>query len=217
MTQTNWKILFYITVVIGLLVFGFFLGRKTIKEPETKIEIQYLPGEKITDTLYLDKPYFVEKPIDTLKIIEQCIKDGIYKEMWPSKVVTEYIEISKEDTTAIMNDWATKRGYKEVLFNDDYNGTCTILTEVQYNRMKLLGYEYIPVTKTVTETKYVTKFFSPYIGISYLKNPWDEVENPMIQLNGGFFIKEKYALNLIYQRGLVLKNDYIGGGILCKF
>ena len=73
------------------------------------------------------------------------------------------------------------------------------------------------VTKTVTETKYVTKFFSPYVGLSYLKNPWDEVVNPMIQLNGGFFIKEKYALNLIYQRGLVLKNDYIGGGILCKF
>ena len=217
MNEMKWKLLFYATIIIGIFVLGFFLGRKTIKEPESKIEIQYLPGEKITDTLFLDRPVAVEKPIDTLKIIEQCIKDGVYKELWPTKTITEYVEINKKDTTAVMVDWATKRMYNEILFNDNLNGMCAISTEVQYNRMKLLGYEYTPVTKTVTETKYVTKFFSPYVGLSYLKNPWDEVVNPMIQLNGGFFIKEKYALNLIYQRGLVLKNDYIGGGILCKF
>ena len=217
MGEVKWKMLFYVTVIIGIFVLGFYLGRKTIDDPETKIEIQYLPGEVIRDTQYVDKPVISYKPVDTLGIIQQCIKDGIYSELWPTKTVTEYVEVSKADTTAIMNDWATKRCYTEELFNESINGLCTVSTEVQYNRMRLLGYEYKPVTKTVTETKYVTKLFSPYIGLSYLNNPWDEISNPMIQLNGGFFIKEKYALNIIYQRGLVLKNDYIGGGFLCKF
>lgn len=217
MNETKWKILFYVTVIIGLLIFGFFLGRKTIDEPETKTEIQYLPGEVIRDTCFVEKPVSIVKPIDTLGIIQQCIKDGIYSELWPTKTITEYVDVSKEDTTAIMNDWASKRTYTEQLFNDEINGKCTVSAEVQYNRLKLLDYEYAPITKTVVETKYVTKAFSPFVGLSYLKNPWDEVSNPMIQLNGGFFIKEKYALQILYQRGLVLKNDYIGGGMIYKF
>lgn len=217
MGEIKWKILFYATVIIGIFILGFYLGRKTIDKPETKIEIQYLPGEVIRDTCFVEKPVSIEKPIDTLGVIQQCIKDGIYSELWPTKTITEYVEVSKEDTTAIMNDWASKRTYTEHLFNNEINGKCTVSAEVQYNRLKLLGYEYVPITKTVVETKYVTKAFSPFVGLSYLKNPWDEVSNPMIQLNGGFFIKEKYALQILYQRGLVLKNDYIGGGMIYKF
>ena len=216
MTTTQWKNLFYVICAISILTFGFFLGRKTIKEPETKIEIEYLPGETITDTCYIVKPYKVDTPIDTLGIIQQCIKDGIYKELWPTKVVTEYVEVSKEDTTAIMKDWASKRYYAETLFENEY-GTCSFNAEVQYNRMKLIGYNYVPITQTVTETKYVTKAFSPFMGLAYLTNPWGEVRNPMVQINGGFYIKEKYGIQAIYQRGFVNKNDYVGFGFNYKF
>lgn len=216
MTATQWKTLFYIICIVGILVLGFFLGRKTVKEPETKVKIEYLPGEPITDTCYIEKPYKIEVPIDTLGIIQQCIKDGIYQELWPTKIVTEYIEVTREDTTAIMKDWATKRYYTETLFNNEY-GVCKFNTEVQYNRMTLIGYEYAPITQTITETKYITKSFSPFLGISYLTNPWDEIKNPMVQLNSGFYIREKYGIQAIYQHSLVLKNDYIGAGFIYKF
>ena len=215
--MNKWKIAFYITMAVFFLTLGFFLGRKTIKEPETKIVTEYIKGEKITDTLYYPKPYKVVVPVDTLGIIQQCVKDGIYKELWPEKVVTEYIEVNKADTTAIMQDWVTKRFYTETLFNNDKQGTCTFDAEVQYNRLKIIGYTYSPIVQTVTETKYVTKLFSPFIGVSYLINPWDEIKTTMVQLNGGFYIKEKYGIQAIYQRNFKLNNDYIGAGLIYKF
>lgn len=217
MTANQWKILFYIVCVLGTLTLGFFLGRKTVKEPEAKVEIKYLPGKPITDTCYIKEPYKVAVPVDTLGIIQQCIKDGIYQELWPTKIITEYVEVDKADTTAIMKDWATKRFYTETLFNNDKQGTCTFDAEVQYNRLKMINYTYTPIVQTVTETKYVTKSFSPFIGISYLINPWDEIKNSMVQLNGGFYIKEKYGIQAMYQRGLKLNNDYVGAGFIYKF
>ena len=215
-SMNKWKLAFNIVVAIFLLILGFFLGRKTI-EPKTEIVTEYIQGEKITDTLFYPKPYKVYVKPDTLSIIQQCIKDGIYKELWPEKVVTEYIEVNKSDTTAIMNDWATKRYYSETLFNDEKQGSCAFNAEVQYNRLKMVDYTYTPVIQTITETKYATKMFSPYVGFSYLENPWDEIKNPTIQLNGGVFIKETYGFQVLYQRGLKLKSDYIGGGFIYKF
>ena len=215
-SMNKWKLAFNIIVAIFLLILGFFLGRKTI-EPKTEIVTEYIQGEKITDTLFYPKPYKVYVKPDTLSIIQQCIKDGIYKELWPEKVVTEYIEVNKSDTTAIMNDWATKRYYSETLFNDEKQGSCAFNAEVQYNRLKMVDYTYTPVVQTITETKYTTKMFGPYVGISYLENPWDEIKNPTIQLNGGVFIKETYGFQVLYQRGLKLKSDYIGGGFIYKF
>lgn len=213
----NWKILFYVIMVILLLTVGFFCGRKTVKDSEPQIKIEYLPSETITDSFYVKVPYKVIEPIDTLNLIQQCIKDGIYAELWPTKTITEYVEIDKVDTAAVIKDWASQRKYNEVLFNDEKNGKCLFTAEVQYNRLKLVGYDFTPIKQVITETKYDIKFFSPFIGMSYLTNPWDEIKNPMIQLNCGVFIKEKYALHAIYQRGFVGKNDYIGGGFIYKF
>ena len=213
----KWKIAFYITMVAFLLALGFFLVIKTVKKPETKIVTEYIEGEKITDTLYYPKPYKVVVPVDTLGIIQQCIKEGIYQELWPDKIITEYVEVNKTDTTAIMKDWATKRFYTETLFNNTDYGTCTFDAEVQYNRLKMIDYTYSPIVQTVTETKYIIKSFSPFIGISYLVNPWDEIRNSMVQLNGGFYIKEKYGIQAIYQRSFKLNNDYVGAGFIYKF
>ena len=217
MTATQWKALFFTTIAIFLLALGFFLGRKTVEIPEPTIVTEYIPGETIRDTLYYPKPYKEESPIDTLQIIQQCIKDGVYKELWPEKVITEYIEVSKNDTTDIMKDWASKRYYTETLFDNGTQGNCSFNAEVQYNRLKLVNYTYSPIIQTVTETKYLIKTFSPFIGLSYLTNPWDEIRNPIIQLNGGLYIKEKYGIQALYQRGLVMDNDYVGVGFIYKF
>jgi hypothetical protein len=137
--------------------------------------------------------------------------------LWPEKIITEYIEVNKNDTTDIMKDWATKRFYTETLFNNNKQGTCIFDAEVQYNKLTLIDYEYSPIVQTVTETEYIIKSFSPFIGISYLTNTWDEIKNPMIQVNGGAFFNEKYGIQALYQRGFKLDNDYIGVGFIYKF
>ena len=203
-------------MILGILISGFFIGRSTIKVKEITT-IEYIKGDTIRDTLYYPKPYKEILPIDTLSIIKQCIKDGIYQELWPEKVITEYIEITKEDTSKIMKDWASKRLYNEKLFQNDSLGSCSVEAEVQYNRMRLIGYNYVPITKEITETKYLTKTFSPFVGAGYVTNPWDDVRNPIINLNGGIFIKEKYGIQLQLMHALKSKDDYIGASILLKF
>lgn len=217
MTEKEWKYLFQAIVILGIGLLCFYLGRKTIKEPTPKVVTEYIKGDTIRDTIETLKPYKVVEPVDTLNIIKQCIKDGIYAELWPTRTEYKEIIVTKEDTTTIMKDWATKRYYSETLFDSDTLGTCKFDSEVQYNRMRVMSYEYTPVTKVVTKTEYVTKLFSPYIGAGALYNPWDEIKNPMLQVNGGFFIKEKYGVQLQYQHAFTSKDDYIGGAILYKF
>lgn len=217
MTTNDWKIVFYI--IIGLSIAGifFFLGRKTVKIPKPEVKIEYIKGDIIHDSIPYPVPYKVAEPIDTVNIIKQCIKDGIYSELWPTKTVTEYVEVSKNDTTAIMTDWATKRHYAETIFDCDTLGSCKINAEVQYNRLMGIEYQYTPVSKRITETKYQIKLFSPYIGAGYLVNPWDNLKDPTMVVNGGFFIKEKYGFQIQYQHGFNSKNDFIGGGVIYKF
>ena len=205
-----------LVIIFGLFGCGFYFGRTTMKIKK-EIVTEYIKGDTIRDTMYLPKPYKVIAPIDTLDIIKKCIEDGIYFELWPTKTITEYIEITKEDTTKIMADWATKRLYNENVFNCDTIGSCNIEAEVQYNRLRLLGYTFEPVTKQVTETTYKVNFFSPFVGVGWSTNPWDNVRNPMINLTGGFYIKEKYGIMINYQHAMQSKNDYVGGTILYKF
>lgn len=210
------EIIFYFFIILIILSIGFYFGRTTIP---TKIETvtEYIKGDTIRDTIYEIKPYKIIIPVDTVGIIKQCIKDGIYQELWPEKVITEIVEVTKEDTTKIMNDWASKRFYNEVIFSNDSLGYCSIDAQVQYNRLKLLGYNYQAVTKRITETVYKTKLFSPYMGMGYVTNPWEEVRNSMIIINGGLFIKEKYGVQLNLLHSLQTKSDYIGGSFVYKF
>lgn len=205
----------YIILVLALVFIGFYFGRSTVPV-KTETKTVYIKGDTIRDVIYEPKPYKVNIPIDTISIIKQCIKDGIYQELWPEKTVTEVIEITKEDTTKIMVDWATKRIYDETIFDIDTIGSCKINAEVQYNRMHLLGYTYTPVTKQVTETKIKVKTFSPYVSLGYMINP-SENNDALITASGGIFIKEKYGIELQLMHGLQTKIDYVGGSVSYKF
>ena len=216
MTEKKWKILFHVIVVIILFIGGLLLGRCTKKVKEnTKIE--YIKGDTVRETIIKPVPELVQTPVDTVDIIKQCIKDGLYKELWPERVITEYVEITKEDTTKIMKDWATKRIYDKTLFQNDSIGTFKVKTEIQYNRLQLMDYTFEPIHKEITKTEYKIKTFSPFVGVGYLTNPWDEIRNPIITVNGGFFIKEKYGIQAQYMRTLKTKNDFIGGSVMIKF
>ena len=217
MTAKQWEYVFKGFVILCVGALCFFLGRKTIKEEPAKVVKEYVKGETVRDTIMSLVPYKVVEPIDTLNIIRQCVKDGIYAELWPTKIVTEYIETTKADTTLITKDWASTRYYSETLFENDTLGTCKVDAQVQYNRLKSLGYEFTPYVKNVTTTVYKTKLFSPYVGVGGMYNPWDENKDFVGQINGGFFIKEKYGLQLQYSHSFSTKNDYFGGALLWKF
>lgn len=210
-----------ICVIIGILIFsviGFYLGRKTINSGTPKTEIVYIKGESITDSIPYPVPYEVIKPADTADIIRRCVRDGIYSELFPEKIITEYIEITKDDTTEIIRDWGTKRLYSEQIFDIDTVGQCTINASVQYNRLTLLSYSYIPVTKVTTITNTKVKLFSPYIGAGVLvNNDISDYMNLIPTVSAGFFIKERYGINVQYGKMLKNKNNLYGISLLYKF
>lgn len=213
-----WKIALIVLVAFALFGLGLWVGTKHDSEPQ----IIYTPGETITDTLYLEKPSEEVPPHDTLDIIKQCIKDGMYADLWPERVDTLWMRDTcyvptPEDTTRIMRDWVTKRFYSNVLFNDEKQGYFDYSAEIQYNRLSSFSYNFTPVVKEVTQTKTYTKFMSPFVGLYYLTNPWDEVKNPSIQINAGVFLKDRYGISILYQRGFTVDNDHIGAGLLIKF
>ena len=210
-----------ICIIIGILIFsviGFYLGRKTINSDTPKTEIVYIKGENITDSIPYPVPYEVIKPADTADIIRRCVRDGIYSELFPEKIITEYIEITKDDTTEIIRDWGTKRLYSEQIFDIDTVGQCTINASVQYNRLTLLSYSYIPVTKVTTITNTKVKLFSPYIGAGVLvNNDISDYMNLIPTVSAGFFIKERYGINVQYGKMLKNKNNLYGISLLYKF
>lgn len=197
MKETKYKIIALVALVILSIMTGFFIGRSTIEQEHTTV-VKYQKGERVTDSISYPVPVNVTKPIDTANIIKQCVKDGIYSELFPDKTVIEYIEITKEDTSKILEDWATKRYYSEKLFDIDTLGSCTVDVAVQYNRILLLEYSYLPVTKVVTHDIYKTKTFSPFIGGGLIGIPTNGNLMLGLSVDGGVFIKEKYGVKLQY-------------------
>lgn len=216
MKINGWKIAVYCIITVGIFALGIVAGRKTVRT-----EVEYIKGEAVTDTVFLPSPVVETRPVDTLGIIERCIADGIYSDIWPERVDTlltmdtVYVPTAA-DTSAILSDWATRRIYSDTLFNSDESGHFDYCAEVQYNRLMNFSYRHIPVTKHVVEIKDGSKILSPFVGMGYSVNIGGD-KNPMLLLNAGLFVKEKYGVYAMYQRGLVLNDDYIGGGIIYKF
>lgn len=215
--KQKWQLIAVAILMIGIGIAGFFIGRATIKQPKEKVVVEYVQGPTIHDTIKYPKPYAVVKPADTAGIIQQCVKDGVYTELFPTKVVTEYIVTTREDTSGILEDWATKRYYNETLFDIDTLGKCVVNAEIQYNRLMLVGYDYTPIIKTVTITNYITKKISPFIGVGAMMNPWCKQQTPMVNATAGLFLKEKYGLQIQYQHMFGLNYDFLGANIMYKF
>ena len=217
MKYNKWKIAAYAVTIIGILLFGFYLGRMTTKN-DSKTIVNYVKGEKITDSISYPVPVTTIRPVDTANIIKQCVKDGIYYELFPEKVVTEYIEVTKEDTSKILIDWATKRLYSETLFDVDTIGKCTVNATVQYNRLSLIGYSYIPVIKQVTAISNNVRVFSPFAGIGMVVMPYGNYINMGLNVDCGFFIKEKYGVKLQYSHMFdIERHNIFGASFLYKF
>lgn len=201
-----------IVVSLALLTlfwgFGFWLGRKHTKVI-TKTKIEYVTNPSISGIIVKPQPISEIKPIDTLRIVEECIEKGIYSELFPKREIIKYVP-DKSDSTAIMKDWATIREYQDTLYSNDTTGTFVLSSLIQYNRIQKYAYECTTVTKVVTNTERIVKGFSPFAGIGYLSDGFGVV-------NGGFYIKEKYGLSVLYERDFINGKDHYGGIISIKF
>ena len=198
MENTNkvnwWKIVGIIIAIIFLFVSGIYVGKKTTNSKIIE-KIEYIELPPIHDTI---PPIIIKESVDTLKLIKQCIKKGIYQELFPEKViyVTDTIEFDKTDSTKIMNDWATLRDYEATLFEVDTLGKCDIKTSVQYNRISNIEYYFTPKQKQVTKTEIFKRKYLPYIGGGISTQPSVGVECGLfINQSWGFAIDANYNFN----------------------
>lgn len=192
-------ILINIAIIITIFLTGFFIGRRTIKvEPEIKIE--YVELDPIHDTVTKVVPRKETKPQDTTKIIQDCIKKGLYTELFPTKIIIDSIKFTSEDTLKIVQDWATSRLYTQTLFDNDTLGTCNVNLTVQYNRLDGIGYKYTPKQKQTNITKTVIRTFEPFIGLGLTVGGYSKEEiniGPSAEL--GFYIKQHHGVAVQYQ------------------
>ena len=203
-----WKVALIAMVAFGLLVGGFFLGRKTIDKPGPSDPV-YVPG----DTVFVDKPYpepvYINKPADTANVILACIKSGRYYDLFPEKVRDSISYVTPEDSSMVIRDWATERFYKEKLFDCDTVGTLTVEAKTQYNRLEWLNTTFVPMTKVVTKPKPVKKY-SPFIGGGL-------TTFPSVIGQAGVFFEDKYGFSGVYQYDWDRKERAFGTAFLIKF
>lgn len=159
-------IIFVVSFILGF-VYGWIQNKNRYIY---KVETEYVQGESIIDTVYFEKPYKVVEPIDTADIITQCVRDGVFFHLFPEKVRDSIIYVTREDTTKIMADWASKKYYDGTLFDDNERGKFTYDIEVQYNELKNMDYSFTPVQKVVTNNVTKVKRYSPFVGLGVSTN-----------------------------------------------
>ena len=186
--MTNyWKIALIIVGIVGLFILGIYIGKKTTK-PQIIEHTEYITLPPQTDTI---PPIIIKETVDTANLIKQCIKDGIYQELFPEKIVyiTDTLEFDKTDSTKVMQDWITKREYEATLFDVDTLGKCDIKTTVQYNRLGTIDYTFVPKQKQTTVTEVVTRKYLPFIGGGI-------TTFPSVGVEAGLFINQSYGFSL---------------------
>lgn len=147
--------------IIALLIASFFIGRATSE----KEDIKYIPGPVIHDSIPYPVPVIEEIPGDPVYITKRdtFIKDSI---IYVSQVI---------DTAAILADWIKKRSYENTLFDNDTLGKFILYSDVQYNKLMNISYNYYPKYKQVTKTK--IPIFEPFafVGVNSFIRPTFEI------------------------------------------
>lgn len=190
--------------ILGIVMGSFFNKAKEL----TKIEYVSLPSKdslvyvtKLVREEIPSNPRYLTK-IDTL-VVHDTVTD--------TNTVVKYVE--SIDTLAIVQDWITRREYRELLFDDDTLGEFTANLTVQYNKLESINYTYKPRQRTVTTTtnhyKYKSPTFIPYVGTGYDFNQTVKARAGLYYHNLGF----EYNYNL----PLNGNSGYHGIGVNYKF
>lgn len=198
-TQTRiMKILGALAIALGI----FIAGRQTVK-PKTETATEYLPGEPIEIEIPVPVPVEVIKPIDSANVILDCIKSGKFADLFPERVRDSIVYVTKEDTAAVLIDWATERIYEQKVFDIDTVGTATIKAKSQYNRITWLSSTFVPVVKHTTVTDVIRRKYAPFAGAGI-------TTMPEIVINGGMYFDDKYGISLLYEYNWQVEKHAVG-------
>lgn len=188
----QYKLVIALCVVFVIFIVGFIIGKKSVKVTE-KVVTQYIPGESVKDTIYVPQPVKVERPADTIDIIKACIESGIYTDLFPIIIDKDTVYLTKPDTTDILKDWATKRYYSNLLFDNDSIGKLIVNTNIQFNRVASIDYQFDPMIRKEETTKVIQPKFEPFLGAGF-----GTANIATIQI--GTFFSGHYGISYQYQR-----------------
>ena len=205
-----WKIGVIIAAAILLFGLGFYIGKKREPEVIIKTETKYVELPPIHDSIPKPVPVYVKQPADSLNILLALIEEGKYEEYFPERVRDSLIYVTKEDTAAVIRDWAAERVYKETLFDTDTLGRFAFDAKVQYNRLQNFDYTFTPVQKQTEITIRTVRTFLPYVGAGL-----DLSGSVMAQ--GGVFVKQNAGLAVQYRYDTKLKEHTAGALFLYMF
>ena len=172
---------YHIILIIISFIVGFFIGRKTISEEITVL----VPQKPISGHI---QPVQVTESKPTNPVLP--MKDTIYKE----KIVIQIV-----DTAKIIEDYQMLRKYSEMLFDNEF-GSFRLNSEVQYNKLQVIDYKFIPIQKVTTISK--KKVFTPYIRGSYSTLGY-------FGAGGGVYYYD-FGVDIQYQTDLAKKGIEIG-------
>ena len=211
--KTNWWKISTILLIAGIIFFsGFSVGKKSAENGMNNVPAV----EYYTDTVRItvDSIKLVKEEIDTCNFLKNCIKKGIYEELFPEKVKDSiiYVYLEKQDSDAIVNDWQTKRTYEKVLFNNDL-GKAEVSLDVVYNRLDSLRYTFVPYATMNAASERLSKLTKKpemFIGAGI-------TSHSELMLQGGVFFNNNTGLSLIYEYDWDNKIKTVGINYLYKF
>jgi hypothetical protein len=185
------KATLWILITIAVFVAGFFLGRSSVTVTETTVvEYRNMPAVQVS----VDAP-----PALSVHIPE------VPQFIWKTDTVTSVAVI---DTAAILADWIQQRNYGGRLVEDS-TGTIDYAVTVQYNQLRNITLDYVPIQRTVTTTKIIIERWSPFLFIGGNSAGYATVE-------GGLFIG-KYGFSAEFGQNIFQNERYIGGKLGMKF
>jgi hypothetical protein len=209
MKELNWwKIAVIAIVALGLFWLGFYIGRSRDPEVITKTEVKYVELPPIHDSIPKPVPYKVIEPVDSMNIIMEAKMSGLLAELFPVEKDTVYI--TKQDTAAVVKDWAMERLYSETLFDSDTLGKFSFDAAVKYNRLMSFDYTFVPVQKQTETTIKTTRRYLPYLGAGMALNG-------SIMAQGGMFFHQDAGFGIQYQYDPKLKENAVGAMFLWMF
>ena len=102
--KTSYKAVIAVALGTGLFAGGFFTGRKAIPVKVVEKTI-YEPIPPIHDSI--PYPVYIAEtvPVDPAKIIQQCVRDGVFTELFPERILKDY------------RHFMSGRGYEDTVYD----------------------------------------------------------------------------------------------------
>lgn len=151
-----------LALAFACLVAGFFLGRKTVPEPEIRY-VERPQNSGSLDFSRLSPKTSLEAPKPLLKYVFIPLADSVESRgvLGPKSEALDTLSSLWETA----KDWNTLRTYNETLFDDPDNGKLDLSFTVQYNKPGEVHWNYAPGAMKIVHNPR-NKKMSPFVRVS---------------------------------------------------